>query len=173
MSQERFAHLCAASNAELESILLAAKAPAPQALAGFEWRGCNTPVYTTALGIRKFIKGFFLAGGKIEGYNIPVRQNGLCNPWMAKPNPEAPHRFGFYEVLQSPPRYANALLLDYGASHRNSSWRPERLLRDFLVQDTQDLDVMIGKAYLNLGAPIPVGFFILERLRPSAWRPPA
>lgn len=171
-----FEQLCRMSNPELEALLKAGKGPAPEALAGYEWRGFNRPPWAALLGIRKFIKGFFAKDGGVEGYNIPARQNAFSEPWIQKPSPEAPKRFAFYRVRAveagEDSLYPNATLLDYGASPRNLSIHPARLLRDYVVQpDPANPDLMLGKAYVAFGLlRIPATFFILERLRPTDWK---
>lgn len=178
MSAPHFERLAHAPNAELENYLRGGRAPDPKRLAGFEWRGYNTPAFTALLGIRKFIKGFFEGPGGVEGFNIPAKQNGFAAPWLSRPHPENPKRFGFYRVTRveadgSDNLYPNALLLDYGASPRNFALAPERVLRDYLVLPfPENSDVLLGKAYLALGpARVPVSFFVLERLTPSSWKP--
>lgn len=173
----RFEELAVSGDAALERLLAAGSAPDSKRLAGFEFRGFNTPPFTALLGIRKFIKGFFEGPQGLEGYNIPARQNGLEGEWRHKPDAERPKRFGFYRVYRvragsRDGRYPNALLLDYGASGRNFALAPERVLRDYLVQPfADDPDVLLGKAYLALG-PLRVrsNFFILGRLRATGWK---
>ena len=174
----RYRELTRLPEAELERLMTAAKAPAVEAIHGWEWRGYNTRWVCSLIGIRKFIKGFFKnAEGGIEGYNIPPRQNAFEGEWLHKPSPESPKRFGFYLVGPVRPEsvdsiYPDALLLDYGASPRNASWQVERLLRDYVVQpDASNDDILLGKAYLALGPRVPAGFFVIERLRRSDWRP--
>ena len=172
-----FEELTQKSNAELEALMQAGKAPALEALAGHEYRGWNVPFFTRILGIQKFIKGFFQGPGGVEGYNIPVRQNGLDDAWTHLPSAQAPKRFGYYlvgpvsaEAVDH--RYPNALLLDYGASPRNAWYHGERVLRDYLVEPCQcDPELLLGKAYLALGPRLASNFFILKRLRPTDWRP--
>lgn len=178
MSAEHFEFLAKASDAELEGFLKKGRVPDPKKLAGNIFRGYNTPPWASLLGIRKFVKGFFEGQTSVEGFNIPVKQNGFAAPWVLRPHPENPKRFGFYRVVRvqadsQDNHYPNALLLDYGASHRNFSLAPERVLRDYLVHPfADDPDVLLGKAYLALGpARVPVSFFILERLAASPWRP--
>lgn len=172
----RFLELARMRDEDLERLFASARGPDLDSLAGCEWRGYNTPWFAAALGIRKFIKGFFRLDRGVEGYNIPVVQNGLEGPWLAKPSRENPKRFGFYLVGRVNPGsrdslYPAALLLDYGASPRNPWYRVERVLRDYLVQDPQNRDILIGKAYLALGPRVPSNFFLLEKLRPTAWSP--
>lgn len=164
--------LCAASSAELEKIFASGQGPTAEEVAGYEWRGCNQPWFASLLGIKKFIKGFFNGPNGVEGYNIPVRQNGVAGPWQHKPSDQAPRRFGFYRVGPDDGRHPGSLLLDYGASARNFAVQPERLLRDYLVKVPGEKDVLLGRAYLAFGSVyVPVSWFLLERLRPSSWKP--
>lgn len=170
--------LAVMSNDELEQLLLKGRGPAPEALAGFEWRGYNRPAWAALLGIRKFIKGFFKEAGGVGGYNIPPRQNAITEPWIHKPSPEDPKRFAFYTVgkvdMESQDNlYPDATFLDYGASPHNIAVDPARVIRDYVVQpDPANPDLMLGKAYLALG-PFRLfsNFFIIERLRPTDWKP--
>ena len=176
MITDRFRELAQSSDAQLEMILRASKGPALESLVGFEWRGCNTSWRLKALGLQKFIKGFFQEGERVEGYNIPVKQNGLDAPWLDQPTPESPKRFAFYCVTPVDREsrdnyYTDAILLDYGANTRNPAYGIERLIRDYLVQpDPANPNLMLGKAYLAVGTlRLPSNFFILERLRLSSW----
>jgi hypothetical protein len=178
MTTDRFRELALSSDSELEKLLRGSSGPALESLVGFEWRGYNTTWRTRLLGIQKFSKGFFRDGERVEGYNIPVQQNGLDTPWLHLPTPEAPRRFGFYCVAQVDREsvdnlYLQAILLDYGASPRNAAYRIERLLRDYVVQpDPANPDLLLGKAYFALGGlRLPSNFFVLERLRPTTWKP--
>ncbi|KAB2892623.1 MAG: hypothetical protein F9K40_18085 [Kofleriaceae bacterium] len=161
------------SNAELEEVFLRGATPALSSIAGWEWRGLNTPPWFRLLGIKKFIKGFYKdASGQVWGYNCPVEQNGLREPWIARPDDANPRRFGFYTVSPVDPtardnRYLHALLLDYGKG-KNPRLDPSAGLRDYLVQvDARDPDVLLGKAYYAAGPlRLPTfSFFILERHR--------
>ncbi len=172
--------LALSSNQSLEAIFRAAVSPDPKVLVGFEWRGSNISAFTQVLGIRKFIKGFFLQDQCIEGYNIPVAQNGLNEQWIARPNSAHPRRYAFYTVTRVDSSskdnyYPRALLLNYGASRRNPPFGLERLLRDYLVQvDALNPDLLLGKAYLALGPwRLFSNFFVIERLGPTGWRPGA
>ncbi len=169
---DAYRELASLSNAALEEKFRAGVAPSAADLTGFEFRGFNTPFFARLLGIQKFIKGFFLDGESVQGYNIPVKQNGMDGPWLHKPSADKPKRFGFYDVYavrkeERDNLYPNALLLNYGASTRNPFYRVERVLRDYVVQpDPENPNLLIGKAYLALGPiRIPSNFFILERLR--------
>jgi len=178
MATTRFFELAQSSHAQLETILHASKAPALESLVGFEWRGCNTSWRLKAMGLQKFIKGFFRNGERVEGYNIPVKQNGLDAPWLDLPTPDSPKRYAFYRVAlvdreSADNFYPEALLLDYGANPRNPAYGIEGLIRDYLIQpDPANADILLGKAYLAIGSlRLPSNFFILERLRPAIWKP--
>src|SRR5205823_3636627 len=77
MSTDLFRELALAPSARLEQLMHTAPGPTPESLAGFEWRGYNRSWRVKLLGLQKFVKGFFQASSGVEGYNIPVQQNGL------------------------------------------------------------------------------------------------
>ncbi len=161
---------------ELEAVLVRGEPPDPAKLAGWEFRGMNTAAFTRALGIKKFIKGFYLSdAGQLHGYNIPVVQNGLDQPWIYK-DESNPKRFGFYRVDPVEPTardnaYLSSLLLDYGRGG-NHDLDPTSRLRDYLVRVERGSDeLLLGKALVAVGPlRVPVGFFVLERLRPTEFR---
>jgi hypothetical protein len=173
-----FESLARSSPQQLESVLREGVGPDVAALTGSEWRGFNVGWRMRLLASQKFIKGFFVGPEGVEGYNTPVRQNGLDGPWVAKPAPETPKRFGFFTVQPVEPggadsRYPRALLLDYGASTRNPPRSPTRRIRDYLVQpDPSNRDLMLGKGFLAAGkARLFPQFFVIERLDAPAWTP--
>ena len=174
MTIVRFRELTQSSDSQLEAIVRASKSPALESLVGFEWRGFNTSWRLKAMGLQKFIKGFFQEGKRVEGYNIPVQQNGLDAPWLDLPTLESPKRFAFYLVTDVDREsvdnfYPKAILLDYGSSQRNPTFGIERLVRDYVIQpDPNNPDLLLGKAYLAIGPlRLPSNFFVLERLRPA------
>jgi hypothetical protein len=162
---------------ELEALLLGGTTPKSEDLAGWEFRGVNTPGWTRWVGIKKFCKGFYRRAGALYGYNVPVAQNSLDQPWLLRPSEERPKRFGFYRVTEVDAsgrdnRYLHALLLDYSRGGE-SRYQPERGLRDYLVQlswrcdvSTHLCDLYLGKAYYAIGPlRVAASFFILERWR--------
>ncbi|RAP73766.1 hypothetical protein [Paenibacillus montanisoli] len=168
------------TNEELEKYMLQGTAPRLEDLIGYEYRGLNKGLVPGMLGIRKFIKGFFSGGARAEGYNIPVKQNGVSESWIHLPSSEAPRRFGFFTVTLASEGgsardqlYPHGLLLDYGASLRNKKWKVERILRDYLViPDPERPDILLGKAYIAIGPfRVASNFFILQRLHSSEWAP--
>jgi len=175
--------LAKSSDKDLEFVIRSGVTPALEDLAGYEFKGYNTPFITQILGFRKFKKGFFLGAGQavengeISGYNVVVGQNRIDEPWTAKPSDQDPKRHGFYRVYkvrkaEIDRQYPNALLLNYGLGG-NSLLNPARLLRDYLVQvDLENKDLLLGKAYFALG-PMRVfpSFFILERYNESNYKP--
>ena len=163
------------SLAALEEVFVRGVTPDLAGLAGWEFRGLNSPSYFKLLGIKKFVKGFWRdAAGVTWGYNYPVEQNALDAGWYGLPSVTNPKRFGFYTVAPVDPtapdnRYLHALLLDYGQG-KNPRLDASAGLRDYLVQvDAGDPDLLLGKAYYALG-PVRVptaSFFILERHQPG------
>jgi hypothetical protein len=170
-----FRDLVRSAPSRLEALLRASKGLAPETLAGFEWRGYNLGPAPRLLGIQKFVKGFYREGGGVGGYNIPVIQNGLDADWISLPAPGTPKRYAFYRVTRvEAGLYPGALLLDYGVG-RPSAGLPSiaRLLRDYVVvPDPSNPRLLLGKAYFALGpVRLPSNFFVLERLRATAWQP--
>jgi len=163
------------SLAELEQVFLRGVTPDLAGLAGWEFRGLNSPTFFRLLGIKKFVKGFWRdAAGATWGYNYPVEQNPNDAGWFATPSVVAPKRFGFYRVEPVDPtsrdnQYLHALMLDYGKGG-NPRFDASAGLRDYLVQvDANNPDLLLGKAYFALG-PLRVptfSFFILERHQPG------
>ena len=164
------------SNAQREVVMATGTAPRFEDLVGWEFAGANTPPIFRLIGIRKFSKGFYEGPPRsargpepfVQGYNVPVKNNGDDEPCLLQPSREAPKRFGFYRVHRvvegsRDDRYPNALLLDYGLGGNGLFGPP---LRDYLVQVyPDDPDLLLGKAYLNLlGLRIPTNYFVLERL---------
>jgi hypothetical protein len=163
-----FHELAAMQVSALETLLLKGSGPPPESLIDREYRGLNIVPGAHVLGIRKFIKGFHRDPGSetVEGYNIRAVQNADDAEWAAAGQGK---RFGFFLVTtgaRGSGRYPSSTLLDYGSSPRNSGPRLERLLRDYVVvPDPAEPDVLLGKAYLALGAAwIKVGWFVLEPL---------
>ncbi len=157
------------SRAELERAFLRGARPEIGSLAGWEFRGVNVPVWAHALGIKKFIKGFYREGADVLGYNRAVVQNRTRGPWLLKPGARAQAAFGFFRVtrVEATSRdnaYLHAALLDYGAGG-NLRLDPSRGLRDYIVQvGAENPDLFLGKAYYAVGPlRVPVSFFVIER----------
>lgn len=165
---------------ELETVFVRGITPELGELAGWEFRGMNTPLWARAVGIKKFVKGFYrpIANqGEVYGYNCPVLQDGVRAPWLTQPSDDAPRRFGYYRVshVDAAARdnaYLHAVLLDYSKGH-NSRFDPTNGLRDYLVQvDADNPNLYLGKAFYAMGpARVPVSFFVLERFRPASSDP--
>jgi hypothetical protein len=166
--------LCHASARDLEAALRSGRRPNLEDLAGWEFRGFNTPFFTKLLGIRKFKKGFYRTAqtpeGVLEGYNVRTEQSDFEAPWVDVIKGGAPVRHGFYRVVSPGPQdpYLNAVLIDY-AQGQNPVYDPTRLLRDYLVQvEPDNRDLFLGKAFLALWPkPLFVSYFVLERFGPS------
>ncbi len=158
--------------AELEEVFLRGVTPNLDQLVGWEFRGMNQPFWTKLAGIKKFVKGFERRdGNQVYGYNSPVVQNALDEPWITKPKSKPAKRFGYYQVARVDPgsrdnTYLHAVLLDYGKG-QNPRFDPSKGLRDYLVQVTSNNpDIFLGKAYYAIGQMrVSTNFFVLERFR--------
>jgi hypothetical protein len=165
----RFLTIAGLKPRRLEALMRRGKTPDVGALVDREYRGMNLGTAPRLLGIRKFIKGFFLRNRQLYGYNIRARQNDPEQPWAAKLTGGERRRFGFYRVLPVDPEsrdnaYLNALLLDYGQGG-NGPLDITALLRDYLVRvHPHTDDLLLGKAYIAIGPlRLHVGYFVIER----------
>ena len=174
-----FQSLSSATNEELEPFKNTSPVPTADSLTGFDFRGWNVAKNAEILGIRKFIKGFFRdpAKGADFGYNMPVIQNGFEEPWQPKLKDGKEKRYFFFGVLPGSqvddailPR---TLVVDYRKWPANFVLSPPTYTVDYLVNpDPANRDLVLGKSYLQaLGLKPFLGFFIIERLRPSTYRP--
>jgi hypothetical protein len=171
----RYLELAGLSKRDLEAVFAAGSPPDVTALTGFEFRGYNQPPATALLGIRKFIKAFYLDRSQRPfGCNTPVRQNGLEGEWLPKPSADRPKRYAFYQVEPADPGAADearrgALLLDYSRGG-NRRYDVARILRDYLVRvEPGSDDLLLGKAYFVMARKkVAHSFFLIERFRPLA-----
>jgi len=169
---DRYLELANGSKHDLAAVHSAGTPPEVDALIGYEYRGFNQPAATALLGIRKFIKAFYLdEAGQPFGCNTPVVQNGLDAEWIAKPTPEQPKRYAFFQVEAPDPDAADAerhgaVLLDYGKGG-NKAYDPSRLLRDYVVRVEPGSDnLLLGKAYFVMGPTrLRPTYFLIERYR--------
>src|SRR5258708_8071020 len=126
---------------DLEAVCAAGSPPDVPALTGFEFRGYNQPRAAALLGIRKFVKAFYLDGsGQPFGCNTPVAQNGLAAEWLPRPDDDQPKRYAFFRVEPANPdapdqRQRRAALLDYAPGGNRGCAIP-RILRDYLARMT-------------------------------------
>jgi hypothetical protein len=168
-----YLELASRSKRELDAVFAAGSPPEVSALTGFEFRGYNQPRAAALLGIRKFIKAFYLdSSGRPFGCNTPVTQNGLAQEWLARPSPQRPRRYAFFQVEPPDPDAPadlrrGAALLDYGRGG-NRGYDIARILRDYLVRvEPGSDDLLIGKAFFVVaGTRLAHSFFLIERYRP-------
>ena len=112
------------SKRELEAVFAGGSPPDVSALTGFEFRGFNQPRAAALLGIRKFIKVFYLDGaGRPFGCNTPVTQNGLEDEWLARPSADAPKRYAFFQVEPASPDAPDGHRIGIGAEDRDLARR--------------------------------------------------
>ena len=171
----RYLDLARLGKPDLDAIFAAGGPPDVAALVGFEFRGWNQPRATALLGIRKFIKAFYLdGGGRPFGCNTPVAQNSLDGEWLPRPSAERPKRYAFFQVDGADPEAADesrhrAVLLDYGRGG-NRGYDVSRILRDYLVQvEPGSDDLLLGKAYFVVGGRrLASSYFLIERYGPLA-----
>jgi hypothetical protein len=162
--------LARASGAELRDTMLKGEKPSIEEMVGGWYQGYNQLAILALIGSRTFIKRFARDSvGRAEGWNVPVRQNGLAGPWTPKPSERNHRRYGFFRVSYVDPKsidaaYPNAVLLDYRAGRR-SRFSPTQVLRDYLVRVRPGSDaLLLGRAYFAiLRWRWPVCFFLLER----------
>jgi hypothetical protein len=161
------------SKSGLAAVFASGGAPDIAALAGFEYRGYNHPPAAALLGIRKFVKAFYLdRSGLPFGCNTPVAQNGLHAEWIPRPSPDRPKRYAFFKVDPPCPDASDrerhgAVLLDYGRGG-NSAYDITRILRDYLVRVEPGSDeLLLGKAcFVVAGTRLAHSYFLIERYRP-------
>jgi hypothetical protein len=170
-----YLELASRSKAELAVVYAAGTPPDVRALTGFEFRGYNQPRTTALLGIRKFIKAFYLDGSsRLAGCNTPVARNGLDAEWLSRPSEEQPRRYAFFRVKAPDPDAPDelrrgAVLLDYSQGG-NRAYDVARVLRDYVVRVEPGSDeLLLGKAYFVIaGARLAHTYFLIERYRPLA-----
>jgi hypothetical protein len=170
MNKRNLQDLAKLSVPELEDIFQKGNTPDPEKLAGWEFAGYNIPFVAKLIGVKKFKKGFYKQGDEFWGYNIPVEQNRLEEPWQCLPSEETPRRYAFYSMKPVTPeskenKEPGALILNYGDGH-NPVWEGS-LLRDYVKQvDPDNDDLYLCKVYIALGpARVFPSFFIMERHR--------
>ena len=164
--------LAGRSKADLAAAFASGTPPEVSALTGFEFRGYNQPKAAALLGIRKFIKAFYVdRSGQPFGCNTPVAQNGLQAEWLARPSAERPKRYAFFQVGPPDPNASDvlrrdAVLLDYGRGG-NRAYDVARILRDYLVRVEPGSDeLLLGKAYFVVaGTRLAHAYFLIERYR--------
>jgi hypothetical protein len=171
----RYLELAGKAKPELDSMFAAGDAPDVAGLTGFEFRGYNYPRAAAVLGIRKFIKAFYVDGSQRPfGCNTPVARNALADDWHPRPSADRPKRYAFFLVEPASPAAPDplrhgAVLLDY-ARGGNPPYQIARILRDYLVRvEPGSDDLLLGKAFFVVaGARLASSYFLIERYRPLA-----
>lgn len=176
-----FDQLAALKDNDLEKTLKAGLPPTVADLTGYEFRGWNQNSGTDIIGTRKFIKGFY--GSKPDGtgwgYNMPVEQNGLSQPWKPKQEKGKDIRYAFFKVLPGARMkdsvYPAMLVVDYRQWPDYFFLSPIKYTVDYLVfVEPGNTDLILGKSYSQfLGIKMFLGYFIIERLRQSGYEGPS
>jgi hypothetical protein len=107
----------------------------------------------------KFKKAFARRGGRPLGYNELCRQDGkaIDGAWEPRPGRAPVGYFRVGSAAEEPrrgpyTRYPRAGLFNYGVDLNTGLQLPFRLIRDVVVlPNADDHDLMLGKAYLDLG----------------------
>ena len=129
---------------------------------------------------RKFCKAFVRRGREALGYNQVIRRDGRGpdGEWEPKLDAGRPIELGHFAVkrVADEPggglcdRYRHQGLFDYRVDRNAGRHLPLRVIRDFVaLPDPGDHDLLVGKAYLQLGFPwlnIFVSYFVLGHPRP-------
>lgn len=170
MQRYSFEAICREERAVHEALFEEGTLPELEAIAGWQYQGWNLSFVAGLIGIRRFTKGLQTpapGAPETDGYNLWIRQTGQPEDrWV----PSSPKRHGFYKVRPSAQCGAadnvhpHAMFLDYGRG--GNPWhQPSRFLRDYLVQvNADDPTLLIGKAYVALGAKrIFGGNFVMRR----------
>ncbi len=168
-----------ASDGDLETIFQSSPATPIASIVNFDFQGWNVPKFSSVLGIRKFIKGFFgdPTLPRASGYNMPVEQNSFDEPWKPKQKDGKDIRYWFFGVapVSDVPdaKCPDTLVVDYRRWTANPRISPITYTVDYLVTPNPgNTDFVIGKSYLQ--SPIltlKLGFFLIQRLRPSTYKP--
>jgi hypothetical protein len=153
-----FESLAGAGRDRLEQALRAGAAPDYGRLEGHLYRGLNLGFVGRLVG-PKFKKGFAMKGERPFGYNELCGQDGKGpgGVWELKPGRGHVGHFRVGSVAEEPTRrpydrYPGAGLFDYGVQLNSGLQLPFRLIRDVVVlPDPDDDDLVLGKAYLDLG----------------------
>ena len=163
--QHTFEELCSAPPSALEFVMRHGGAPDLEALVGREYDGFNVTPLADAMGVRKFRKGFYRAGGKVRGYNVRMAQNG-GGPWTLLSG--VSERYGWYDVVPLAAhfpllaeQYPGATLIQYDAKN---AVMEGKMLRDLLVQaNPGDDSLLLGKAYFDVGGKLLApSYFVLR-----------
>jgi hypothetical protein len=174
MSEGDFEELARLSRREHDELFRSGSPLSIEEIAGYDFCGWNCSVVPRLGGFQKFLKGFRRRPGdppgRGEGFNVPVIQNGIDGDWLGLPADDDPRRFGWYSVSAVGDSIARAhpqaLLLDYGAHPANRRFDPTRLLRDVVVKLDRDANLLLGRAHLDFGRWLFVGYFLLRRRAP-------
>jgi hypothetical protein len=166
----RYRELAGWSNRRLDALWREAPPATAAGMLDWEYIGWNTsPSGVKLVRLQKFSKGLFVArNGDLYGFNTPLVQNGLGDPWIAKPDDTDPDRWRFYKVGSGDPLGLGrqALILDYSRGG-NGPLRIYNRLVNYLVRVNPDNDdLVLGRAMANLGRlSFRINFFLLERHR--------
>jgi hypothetical protein len=170
LASVQFRELAGYDKKRLEAIWRDAEPATVAGMLDWEYIGWNTsPPGIKLVRLQKFSKGQFRArDGEVYGYNTPLVQNGLTEPWIAKPDDSDPDRWRFYKVEFGDPLGLGkeTMILNYSRGG-NGPLRIYNRLVNYLVRvNPGSDDLVLGKACVDLGPlHFRINFFLLERHR--------
>jgi hypothetical protein len=157
--------LCEMSRPELAKRFRRGVLVDPQAIVGYRYRGVSLglPTWVERLSWKKFAKTFYQhESGKVRGFNLRIRQDGLAQPWQVLNKDGSPWSFGPFEVAEE--RGTGHMELHYGRGSQGLS--PLRRLRDPLRMLDGRGDVLLGSSLIDMGFGRRLAtpsWFLLER----------
>jgi hypothetical protein len=163
---------------ELHALLEAGHPIDPAALDDTEYRGISLGLWgwVEKLSWKTFMKTFHRdpETGRLRGWNVRMKQNGLEGPFEPMEDKGVPKTFGHYEVVacdayRVPKGCEHGLLIHYGLGEKNASVDPVRRVRDPLVAlEPGSAELLLGWSYVDTGISLvsTPSYFLLERHGP-------
>lgn len=153
------------SRAELEARLRDGHPVPPEALAGRRYDGVSIgmPAILERLTWKTFRKAFCRdPDGRIRGWNVRMRQDGLEPPWRPQLRGGQPRTFGHFEVVVDDDGHA---LLDYRLGRNRRLDPTSRILDPLVALEPGDMSLLFGRTLVAVGGrrlPTPAYFALLR-----------
>jgi hypothetical protein len=171
----RFERLCHAPPQRLARALADAATPDPAALEGWEFRAFAPGPPPLSWLLPKHRKGFYrlreaVTPTGLGGYVVPCHASSPREPWVDRLRGPGSWKTAWFLVRPAgPSRFAASLCLDYGRGGRAGRLRPERMVREYLLQpDRANDDLMISAVEARAGRQVRhLGYTVMVRDRRS------
>ena len=152
---------------DYRQMFLSGSTPTPQDLIG-TWRGVNKGI-VTLLGFKQFVKEIQPTACGLYGENIRVEQvaNECLRQIGWQPKPDKSGNLQYHDRFQIQPqdckgKFGHGIIFSY-RDGGNRKLAPSRVLVDRVVKI--DPNHLVGRVIVRtLGGPIPVAYFVLERV---------